>query len=560
MTGQRVLYQLPHVFCFYDCGHLQARAMATTDTSSNVHHRNTSTSQRDHPTENGVSTPVKLAELQLEDLRLWRKHMEQVKVGVLEEVQEQISGLLDRTIKESVESFSKHTNSPVDRKEPKNASRLHKPGDGKAFIARQSLLDELFEISHIRTIYHMFIAALFLFISSTIAVDYIDQGSLVPEFDLFFYAFGQLSVVVWSWLLMFSYTLLGPYFALCVWGELYHSSGWRVLVSITAGLLLAVAETALLLVFPVYVILHHQLPPASRFILAIEQIRFFMKSYSFIRETVPAVIQNKPKEGCPPKTPTLSSYLYFLFAPTLIFRESYPRNPYIRWNYIGLNLFKIMSSIFYLNFILVRLCIPVFTNEDNKPFTTRTLVLAMFHASFPGMLMFLLGFYAFLHCWLNTFAELMRFADRMFYQDWWNSTSFANYYRTWNIVVHDWLYYYGYRDFLVLSKRKFRSAAMLGVFAVSGLVHEYALTMLLGFFYPVMFCTFAGFGMMFNFAINDKRKSHFWNIIMWTCLMFGQGIHVCLYCQEWYALIHCPRTGTSFWELVTPRSWFCDYK
>lgn len=36
-------------------------------------------------------------------------------------------------------------------------------------------------------------------------------------------------------------------------------------------------------------------------------------------------------------------------------------------------------------------------------------------------------------------------------QDWWNSTSYANYYRTWNVVVHDWLYYYVYRDFLWVS-------------------------------------------------------------------------------------------------------------
>lgn len=94
------------------------------------------------------------------------------------------------------------------------------------------------------------------------------------------------------------------------------------------------------------------------------------------------------------------------------------------------------------------------------------------------MLVLFLAFFAFLHCWLNAFAEMLRFADRMFYkvhllslsttetfkcltvctfcfisfdfflQDWWNSTSFANYYRTWNVVVHDWLYYYMYRDFL----------------------------------------------------------------------------------------------------------------
>ncbi|KAL2091446.1 hypothetical protein ACEWY4_013709 [Coilia grayii] len=535
--------------------------MAATDTSNNVRHRDTSAPQKDHPTENSLSTPgVKPAELHADELRNWRKHVEQVKAGILEEVQDQLSGLLDRAITESMESFSQHANGHVDTNGPKNATRVHKPEDGKVFIARQSLLDELFEISHIRTIFNMFIAALFLFIISTFAVDYIDQGRLVPEFDLFFYAFGKPSVVLWSWMFMFTYTLLGPYFALSVWGELYHSSAWKTLVSITAALLLGVAEAAVLLVFPIYVILHHQLPPVSRFIISVEQIRFFMKSYSFIRETVPSVIKNKPKEGFSPKLPTLSSYLYFLFAPTLIYRESYPRNPYIRWNYIGLNLMKIMGSIFYLNFILVRLCIPVFTNDNIKPFTTKTMVLAMFHATLPGMLMMLLGFYAFLHCWLNTFAELLRFADRMFYKDWWNSTSFTNYYRTWNIVVHDWLFYYGYRDFLFLSKRKFRSAAMLIVFAISALVHEYALTMLFGFFYPVMFCTFAVIGVMFQFAMNDKRKSHFWNIIMWTSLMLGQGIHVCLYCQEWYAQIRCPRTGTSFWELVTPRSWFCDYQ
>lgn len=32
------------------------------------------------------------------------------------------------------------------------------------------------------------------------------------------------------------------------------------------------------------------------------------------------------------------------------------------------------------------------------------------------MLILMLGFYAFLHCWLNAFAEMMRFADRMFYK------------------------------------------------------------------------------------------------------------------------------------------------
>lgn len=47
---------------------------------------------------------------------------------------------------------------------------------------------------------------------------------------------------------------------------------------------------------------------------------------------------------------------------------------------------------------------------------------------------------------------------------------------------------------LQLSNRKFRTAAMLSVFIVSALVHEYALTLGLGFFYPVMFFLFAIIG------------------------------------------------------------------
>lgn len=35
---------------------------------------------------------------------------------------------------------------------------------------------------------------------------------------------------------------------------------------------------------------------------------------------------------------------------------------------------------------------------------------------FPGVLILFLAFFAFLHCWLNAFAEMLRFADRMFYK------------------------------------------------------------------------------------------------------------------------------------------------
>ncbi|KAJ7998850.1 hypothetical protein DPEC_G00209240 [Dallia pectoralis] len=541
----------------------------STETSSRLVHRNirntkTAESNGSHSSTETTSHREEHAEdlgNQEIDLIHWKKHVQQVKSEVLEQMQRQLSGLLDKALMESVQTFTHNRNYTAkhgtDSTNSTNPNRNQMEKDGKVFMERRSILDELFEINHIRTIYHMFISVLFLFIISTLAVDYIDQGRLVLEFDLLFYAFGKIHTVVWAWLLMFSYTLAVPYYTLTVWGSLYHHNPLGLLPTLCAGLVLTVLQAAVLVVFPVYTVFHYQLPPASRFIITLEQIRFLMKSYSFIRENVPAILNHTAKKGEGPRFPTFSSYLYFLFAPTLIYRESYPRNPQIRWNYVAVTFAKILGCLFYGYFILVRLCIPVFMNNSNTPFSIRTLVLALFHATLPGMLLLLLAFFAFLHCWLNAFAEMLRFADRMFYKDWWNSTSFANYYRTWNVVVHDWLYYYIYRDFLLLSRKKFRTAAMMSVFAVSALVHEYVFTLGFGFFYPVMFCLFAFFGVAFNFTLNDKRTSPAWNIIMWTCLFIGQGVMVCLYCQEWYAQIHCPRTGTTFWDLVTPRSWYC---
>uniref|UniRef100_A0A674P2G0 Sterol O-acyltransferase 2 n=1 Tax=Takifugu rubripes TaxID=31033 RepID=A0A674P2G0_TAKRU len=385
--------------------------------------------------------------VQEEDLKLWQKHAQELKVKVLEQVQDQLSDLLDKALIENVPPFyQKQPAANGTTTHP--SSRSQRMDDGKVFMARPSVLDELFEISHIRTIYHMFIAVLLIFFLSTLTVDYIDQGRLVLEFDLLFYAFGNLGTVTWAWIVMFAYTLLVPYYAMRLWGSLYHTFPSKLGLSLSTGLLLSAVQICVLGQFPVHVVVQYQLPPASRFIVILEQIRFVMKSYSFIRETAPLVMNNPPKEGENPRFPTLSSYLYFLFCPTLIYRESYPRNSHIRWNYVFVTVGMIFGCLFYGYFVLVRLCVPVFRPETNQPFTKRSMVLAVFNSILPGIMLLLLCFFAFLHCWLNLFAELLQFADRMFYKDWWNSTSFTNYYRTWNVVVHDWLFYYGYRDFL----------------------------------------------------------------------------------------------------------------
>uniref|UniRef100_A0A673BBL4 O-acyltransferase n=1 Tax=Sphaeramia orbicularis TaxID=375764 RepID=A0A673BBL4_9TELE len=417
-----------------------------------------------------------------------------------------------------------------------------------------SFLSELFEVNHIRTIYHMFIALLILFILSTLVVDFLDEGRLVLDFDLLVYAFGQLPLVVCTWICMFLSALLVPYSLFHLWSQSQCGSYPR-LYSLLFGSVFLFYQAVGLGFFPTYVVVINSLPPASRFIIILEQVRLMMKTHSFVRENVPRILAwTKDKT----MAPQVSQYLYFLFVPTLIYRDKYPRNPVIRWSYVATKLLQVLGCLFYAYYVFVRLCIPQFRSISLQLFDLKAMVLCVFNSILPGVLVLFLGFFAFLHCWLNAFAEMLRFADRMFYKDWWNSTSFANYYRTWNVVVHDWLYYYVYRDFLWMSQKRFRPAAMLFVFTVSAVVHEYILAVCFGFFYPVLFCLFMCFGMMFNFILHDQRKGPIWNIIMWTSLFLGQGVIICLYSQEWYAQRYCPLKENSFLELLKPRSW-CLY-
>jgi sterol O-acyltransferase len=53
-------------------------------------------------------------------------------------------------------------------------------------------------------------------------------------------------------------------------------------------------------------------------------------------------------------------------------------------------------------------------------------------------------FYIVMETMLQLFAEFTRFADRLFYADWWNSTSYIDYMIKFNRPVSDFTYRYVY--------------------------------------------------------------------------------------------------------------------
>lgn len=148
--------------------------------------------------------------------------------------------------------------------------------------------------------------------------------------------------------------------------------------------------------------------------------------------------------------------MFFNFAPTIVYRDSYPRNPGpIHWMRAGIHVLNLAGEadlrvqagafcaspclhtallarnrlrasrswhagvVLYTYVILRSVLVPLLhekRSEARGP--VMDVVMLVQGAMVPAILVFLLSFFGILHSWLNVWAELLRFADRQFYASW----------------------------------------------------------------------------------------------------------------------------------------------
>ncbi|XP_073236654.1 sterol O-acyltransferase 1-like [Porites lutea] len=524
-----------------------------------------------HERNGGVNFLDKKDEISRARIHQLRQRAEQLRTELVEQIDGQLNELIDDVLHD-VDHLEPTT-------DPSNHPTRDKLNGSRVFVPRQSLLTELLEVNHIKTIYNIFVALLIVLIINTVVYDYIDKGSLTLDLSILRWAFGKPSTVVSIWLVM-KVMAMSAFPIFMAWHSNRHS--WMPLPDM-AWFMLYITYLIVFAIFPVQEVCQHNLPPASSIIILAEQVRFMLKVHAFVRENVPKVLSHKKEvvstrvedsdqvnqgNGDEDTTtsetqdkeanqllPEFGQYLYFLFCPTLVYRDQYPMTPYIRWNYVVSNAFQTLACIFNTYYVFARFCVPVFRDIGKSNWSFKHFTLCVFNCMLPGTVVLVLGFFAILHSWLNAFAEMTRFADRMFYKDWWNSNSYADYYRTWNVVVHDWLYAYIYKDLYRIIKN--RQVATVSVFILSAIVHEYVLLFAFRFFYPILLIMFGAFGLSFVFLKPKKHEnvSQAWNIFMWITLIVGNGLLMCMYSMEWFANQNCPRKGDSWLDLLSPRSW-----
>jgi diacylglycerol O-acyltransferase-1 len=235
--------------------------------------------------------------------------------------------------------------------------------------------------------------------------------------------------------------------------------------------------------------------------------------------------------------PTFGHLLYFLAAPTLIYQVSYPRSPRIRKRFVARRSLELIFCLSLQLFIIEQYIFPLVRNSlthfDNRNLIgifERVLKLAI-----PITIHWLLMFYGFFHAFLNLTAELLRFGDRLFYADWYNSATLDGYWRKWNLPVHHFVVRHVYFPCLRAGLTPIQS--QLVVFALSAIGHELLVSI------PAHLIQFhAFFAMLFQLpliwftkiVVKSTKAGWIGNCTFWiTFLIFGQPMIVLLYATEY---------------------------
>ncbi|KDE07513.1 hypothetical protein MVLG_02187 [Microbotryum lychnidis-dioicae p1A1 Lamole] len=166
-----------------------------------------------------------------------------------------------------------------------------------------------------------------------------------------------------------------------------------------------------------------------------------------------------------PENTTLFNFCDYLLVPTLVYHLEYPRTNTIRPLYVVEKVGATFGTFMILLLTVEHVIIPAYPKHTD-PFYISLLDLAI-----PFMVNYLLIFFIIFECILNGFAELTYFADRGFYSDWWNSQSFDEFSRKWNIPVHTFLLRHVYASTIsTYHVSKFQAAFV--TFLLSACVHE----------------------------------------------------------------------------------------
>eukprot|EP01119_Soliformovum_irregulare_P008740 TRINITY_DN2184_c0_g1_i1.p1 TRINITY_DN2184_c0_g1~~TRINITY_DN2184_c0_g1_i1.p1 ORF type:complete len:434 (-),score=50.33 TRINITY_DN2184_c0_g1_i1:492-1793(-) len=382
---------------------------------------------------------------------------------------------------------------------------------------------------------------------------------LQSEFRGFFNLFGLILFIfcltAQTRHIMYNGTLVGLEFAASLFSRIDLFPAWVLLcsLSLTAFLLvkvivlgyvrnptsikmLYISAQVLILSYTIAITMERKWPTIQAGFLVIELLVLMMKMHSYFVTNRELATASTPVATSStiapsiqyPQNVTLKNYIYFLVVPTLVYELEYPRTERVRPAYVVEKVATLAAFWAALQILNHNYLQPVMMRLAEISVVEATLQMAV-----PALFYYLFLFYILFDVCCNGIAEITRFADRRFYHDWWNCTTWDEFARKWNIPVHEFLLRHVYLETINTYKISDTSAAVV-TFLLSSVAHEFVMTLTLRVFRPWLFI-FQMTQLPLIFVGRRLKGTQLGNILFWCCIMLGPPLISVLYLRE-YAL------------------------
>ncbi|KAF2214032.1 hypothetical protein CERZMDRAFT_96059 [Cercospora zeae-maydis SCOH1-5] len=176
---------------------------------------------------------------------------------------------------------------------------------------------------------------------------------------------------------------------------------------------------------------------------------------------------------CPyPRNINFMNLCYFWWAPTLVYQPVYPRTERIRKDFVIKRFLEFCALCVLIWVTCAQYAVPLLHNSVDEIANLRGLKILerVMKLSTISLVCWLAGFFALFQSFLNLLAELLRFGDREFYSDWWNSSSVRSYWTSWNKPVTNFMKRHIYSP--MVGRGVPPPLAQIIVFLFSGILHE----------------------------------------------------------------------------------------
>jgi sterol O-acyltransferase len=441
---------------------------------------------------------------------------------------------------DSFSDYSKLKASP--QKSVSLPSEREKAGHSKVkiFHKQESLLSELMKKNNYQTIYNIFLS--FLLINIAIyAVQGVIEGKFILNFSNFFSHFdGGFQLIKFMFLKQ-----LFSIFSVLVINFLIANIGRQKLKKINLFFIISIKIS--------FAVLFSLLNPDKEFSMLIrivhfvDNLRCLSKVLSYyiekvllltyenmkpdlLAETLDEEVSNKACILADSGDETIKiefrkislakeikNFLYFYYAPTLIFRDAYPRSEKLNVFMIFIHFVNLIFSITFL-FVIIELKFFPLIQDKNFEFLKKDFILTLVTFCLYSMILLFVVFFGFFHSYFNLFAEILRFADKNFYSDFFNSLNPSDFMLKLSYYYDDFFEYYLTNILKAYISKEFGKVLFYCFFL------EYILSSSMNNFCPVisltmLFCYLA----TYPFKLIDIHQKQYLN---WLFVTFFTGFSV----------------------------------